>query len=174
MQTPSHDVIEPQRTAEHGRLPDTLVVFVLAGQVFGVDVCHVREILDRQKTTRLPNAAADCVGVIDTRGQSIPVIDLCRRFALPTSEPGPDTRIIVFEMTGPEGTRALGTLADRVLGVVPIDPEEIEPAPTAAFEGLHRGAVQGLLRRDGDLVTLICVPRVFADLAPELLAGTAA
>lgn len=145
----------------------TYVIFGLSGQVFGVDVAHVREILDLQRINRLPNAAQDCVGVIDTRGESIPIIDLCRRFAMPGSEADADTRIIVFEFQSAGRLQAIGTLADRVLGVVPVEPDEVEPAPASAFEGLSAGSVTGLVRRDGELVTLLALDSIFFDVKAQ-------
>lgn len=133
----------------------TFVIMELSAQRFGVDVAHVREILDNQKITPMPNAAPDCIGVVDTRGQSIPVTDLARRFSMAALEESADTRIIVFEIGGEEGAGAIAIRADRVLSVLAVEPDEIEPAPVSAFAELHRTGVSGLIRRDGALVTLL-------------------
>ncbi len=54
----------------------TFVTFDLGDQIFAVDVANVREILDSQVISALPNASADLIGMIDIRGQGIPVMDL--------------------------------------------------------------------------------------------------
>ena len=132
--------------------PATVVTFELAGQVFAVPVKQVREILDRQDVTRLPNPAPDCIGVIDARGQSIPVVDLASRLGLSGSEAAPDRRIVIFEVTG---GGAIGALTDRVLGVLEIEPADIEPAPANAFARTGSHGVAGLVRLDGRLATLL-------------------
>ncbi|MFN3613726.1 MAG: chemotaxis protein CheW, partial [Rubrimonas sp.] len=78
--------------------PSTYVTFELAGQVFAVDVAHVREVLDMQPIARLPNAAGDVLGMIDVRGESIAVIDLPSRLGIMRSEAEADARIVVLEM----------------------------------------------------------------------------
>ena len=138
----------------------TFVLFELSGQKFGVDVGHVREILDNQTITPMPNAAPGCIGVVDTRGQSIPVIDLARRFEMAPAEVTEETRIVIFELAGAAGTLAIGVRSDRVLSVLALEAAEIEPAPASAFAGLDSAAVAGLVRRDGVLVTLLRVERL--------------
>ncbi|GMG83745.1 chemotaxis protein CheW [Paralimibaculum aggregatum] len=141
--------------------PGTFVTFELSGQTFGVSVGHVREILDRQEVARLPNASPGCAGLIDTRGESIPLIDLAERLAMAAGEPGADTRIIVFEVQIDGAARPIGVLADRVLNVAQIAAEAIEPTPRAAvIEGSARG-LRGLARVEGRLVVLLDVAELF-------------
>lgn len=140
----------PERSAN----AETFVTFELGRQIFGVGVTHVREILDRQTVSLLPNAPADCIGVIDTRGASIPMIDLARRLGLVAAEAGNDTRIIVFELDGETSTEAVGIVAERVLDVTRIAADAVEPAPQAA-RSPGNGQVEGLARLDGQLVVLL-------------------
>lgn len=141
----------------------TYVTFELSGQTFGVNVAHVREILDQQKVNRLPNASHDCTGVIDTRGESIPLIDLAARLGMPASEPGPDTRVIVFEIELDDAARPIGVLADRVLNVSVIASGEIEPAPRAAVLGGSARGLRGLTRLGGALVVVLDIAEVFGE-----------
>lgn len=141
----------------------TCVTFQMAGQTFGVEVHHVREILDLQKIMRLPNSAHDCVGVIDTRGESVPVIDLAGRFAIARAEDGAETRIIVFDLGGGGERQRLGILVDRVLDVIRIAAAEIETAPKTAFETFAATGVLGIARLEGDLVALLDAEQIFAD-----------
>ena len=64
-------------------ISSTYLTFDLGDQTLGVEVRHVREILDLQKITRLPNAPMDVLGVVDVRGTSVPIIDLRARLGLP-------------------------------------------------------------------------------------------
>ncbi len=139
----------------------TFLTFDLGGQTIGVGVRHVREILDLQPVTRLPNAPMDVEGVIDVRGASVPVMDLAPRLGLGAAEAGPDARMIVFERAG---GRPFGVMADKVREVFRVDPAAIEPAP--AFDDAGGGAIGGdllvgLCRRDGALVVLLAAERLF-------------
>jgi purine-binding chemotaxis protein CheW len=140
---------EPETDA---RRTGTCVTFDLAGQRFAVDVADVREILDRHEIARMPGIGGDA-GVIDNRGESVPIIDLAARLGLAGGEAeGDETRIIVFEQRdGAGGARPVGVVADRVLNVCEIAATDIEPPPESG-EG---GAIAGLLRLEGRLVFLL-------------------
>lgn len=152
--------------AEEAEHAQTCVTFMLAGQIFAVPVWHVREILDRMAITALPNAPADCFGVIDVRGRTVPITDMARRLDLTAEEPGPDTRIIVFEIAG---GRPVGVLADRVLNVTEIADSAIEAAPPMARTG--NASLRGLTRIGDDLVVLLDIESVLdnaSDPAPAV------
>jgi chemotaxis signal transduction protein len=85
--------------ADHGE-PEQHLTFGLAGATFAVPVRQVREILDLQPMARIANAPALLLGMIDVRGQGIPVIDLARKLALPASERSEHTRILVLKVPG--------------------------------------------------------------------------
>ena len=85
------------------------------------------------------------------------MIDIARRFGMTSADRGSDTRIVVFEIGPARGKTAIAILADRVLSVQPVAPDEVEPAPASAFAGLARCGVSGLVRRDDALVTLLAI-----------------
>lgn len=145
--------------------PQTYVSFELAGQAFAADVRNVREILDLQPISRLPNASHDLLGMIDIRGAGVAVIDLCGRLALMSNEVAEDGRIIVFEL-GQERATPIGVVADRVLGVVEIGSAEIEAAPETMthWDG---SAVCGIARVGGTLTMLLALDRLFGDVAAD-------
>ncbi|MGB9662304.1 MAG: chemotaxis protein CheW [Moorellaceae bacterium] len=59
-----------------------LVVFELAGELYGLDIFDVREIIKDTPVTRIPRTPAFVEGVVNLRGKLIPVIDLKKRFGL--------------------------------------------------------------------------------------------
>lgn len=145
----------------------TYVTFDLADQTLGVAVRHVREILDLQKVSRLPNAPGEIEGVIDIRGTSVPIYDLGARLGLHHGPLGEDSRIIVFEVAQGAQSQALGVLADRVRNVTQIAPEAIEPPPAMAGRGVAGGVLHGISRLEGDLVMLLDLTRVFRGTSVE-------
>ena len=139
----------------------TYVTFDLSGQSLGVEVCHVREILDTVAISRLPNAPHEIEGVIDIRGESIPIVDMGSRLGLPRMENGEDTRIIVFELRHAGQIRAVGVVADRVRDVTQIPSAEIEPPPEVIGARWEAELLRGFARHAGLLILLLNIERIF-------------
>ena len=139
----------------------TYVTFDLSGQSLGVEVSHVREILDTVSVSRLPNAPHEIEGVIDIRGESIPIVDMGSRLGLPRMEDGEDTRIIVFELQQGDQVRAVGVLADRVRDVTQIPAEEIEVPPEVVGASWEAELLRGFARHAGLLILLLNIERIF-------------
>lgn len=139
--------------------PHTYVTFELAGQVFAVNVGNVREILDLQPISRLPNAPSDLLGMIDVRGEGIAVMDLPSQLGLSNQTNPEDGRIVVFEL-GPEPRKPIGVIADRVLSVVAIAGADIEPAPEAMARW-QAEAMIGVARLEGRLTMMLTLDRLF-------------
>jgi len=139
----------------------TYVTFDLAGETLGVEVRHVREILDQIAIRRLPNAPPGIEGVIDIRGESIPIVDMGSRLGLPRMTDGEDTRIIVFEIGTEDAKRPMGVLADQVRDVTQITAEEIEGAPEIVGTSWSSELLHGIARHSGLLILLLNMNCVF-------------
>ncbi len=132
-----------------------LVVVRLDRERYGVPIEHVHEIIRMQEVTRVPRAPGFVEGVINLRGQVIPVIDLRRRFGLPTAERDGACRIVVVEMNGAR----VGVVVDAVLEVMRIPesatvpPEEILAASQVAF-------LRGVAKHGDGLILLLDLQRV--------------
>ncbi len=139
----------------------TYVTFDLSGQVLGVAVRFVREILDQVAINRLPNSPSEIEGVIDIRGESIPIVDMGSRLGLRRMEDCEDTRIIVFEIRKNGVTRPVGVLADRVRDVTQISLDAIEDTPEVVGSSWDSALLRGLARHGGLLILLLNMDRVF-------------
>jgi purine-binding chemotaxis protein CheW len=106
---------------------DTLqiVSFHLGREEYGVDIAQVQEIIRLVEITHVPRAPHFIEGVINLRGQLIPIIDLRTRFEMPRVEPTKSTRIVVTEIAG----KRLGIIVDSVSEVLTIPMDNIEQAP---------------------------------------------
>ncbi|MCH8815352.1 MAG: purine-binding chemotaxis protein CheW [Chloroflexi bacterium] len=100
-----------------------LVVFDLGGEVYGVDINSVREIIRMQAITRVPNAPEFVEGIINLRGKVIPIIDLRKRFSLEIGEETAETRIVVVDIAGED----IGVTVDAVTEVMRIASDAVEP-----------------------------------------------
>jgi len=143
------------------------VTFDLGGQRFAVDVADVREILDCLDVAPMPNPTADCSGMIDNRGESIPVLSLADRLRLSSAiSASDDTRIIIFELSFDDGERRpVGVIADRVLNVCEIVASEIEPPPRSGIQLGSGPSLTGLARVDGSLVFILDLPGCFGSMS---------
>ncbi|MDI3280250.1 MAG: chemotaxis protein CheW [Bacillota bacterium] len=100
-----------------------LVVFGLAGELFGIEIAAVQEIIRMQNVTKLPNMPDFVEGVTNLRGKVIPVMNLRKRFRLPDAPQTATTRIIVVEMNG----TVAGMVVDAVQEVLRVSADQIEP-----------------------------------------------
>ena len=112
--------------------PATVRSYVTLGvgtDVFAVDVCYVREILDCQPMANLPQAPAFLVGMIDVRGRAVPVVDLRRRLGFPPAATTDFHRILVLEIPVRGRALMLALLCDRVFDVAEFATTGLETAP---------------------------------------------
>jgi purine-binding chemotaxis protein CheW len=98
-------------------------------ELFGIDIRHVREILDMRPVSKLPHAPDFMLGMIDVRGAGYPVIDLRTKLGLPRAEATDATRIIILDVPVKGRTLGVGFVADRVFEVTGLDQDKTEDAP---------------------------------------------
>lgn len=132
-----------------------LVVFKLGDEDYGIDISSVREIITVQRITRVPRAPDFIEGIINLRGNVIPVIDLRKRFELPVVEHTRDTRIVVVEI----GEHTLGVVVDAVSEVLRIPSDSIEP-PSSIVVDVDAQFIEGIARLEERLIILLNMSRL--------------
>ena len=105
------------------------LTFALGPEEYGLEILKVREIIGYMDITSVPQTPAHVKGVINLRGQVIPVIDLRAKFGMETTEVTDQTCIIVVETSRGENEFSTGIVVDRVQEVLDIDGKNIEMAP---------------------------------------------
>ena len=103
--------------------------FALANEEYGLEIMKVREIIGFVEVTDVPQTPQHVKGVINLRGQVIPVVELRAKFGMETSEVTEETCIIVVEISKSERTFSTGIVVDQVKEVLEIQGEDIAPAP---------------------------------------------
>ncbi|WP_050930089.1 chemotaxis protein CheW [Aestuariivita boseongensis] len=145
------------------------LTFDIANRIFAVEVTRVREILDMQEVTPLPNSPHQVEGVVDVRGVSIPIVNMSGALGASSDPMGEDSRIIVFETpSASDKLLTVGVVADRVRDVCQIEANEIEAPPDFGDSALRPGAVTGMCRLEGGLVVIIDLSHVFAEMGLAL------
>ena len=105
------------------------LTFYLANEVYGLEILKVREIIGYMEITAVPQTPDHIRGVINLRGQVIPVVDLRTTFGMASTEVTDQTCIIVVEIADMDGTFNTGIIVDRVQEVLDIAGKDIEPTP---------------------------------------------
>jgi purine-binding chemotaxis protein CheW len=129
------------------------VTLGLGAEVFAVPVELVREILDYRQPFAIPEGPAYLLGLTDVRGRGTATIDLRAKLGLPTVPPGPSTRILVLDIPLEGRLLSLGLVADRVIEVVSVAADQIEPAPDIGV-AWRSDYIAGVVRRDDGFVVL--------------------
>ncbi|MBN1127042.1 MAG: purine-binding chemotaxis protein CheW [Sedimentisphaerales bacterium] len=105
------------------------LTFALGHEEFGLEILKVREIIGYIEVTSVPQTPGYVKGVINLRGQVIPVVDLRLKFRMPEAEITDETCIIVVEIAQDDKAFNTGIVVDRVSEVLDIATEQIEDAP---------------------------------------------
>lgn len=130
-------------------------------EIFAVEVEGVREILDVPPIAGLPNAPPYLLGMIDVRGECVPVIDLRVKLGFAAAPHTPHTRILVLEIDVEGRSLVMGLLTDRVFEVTPLDGHDIEPPPDIGVRWRSE-YIRGVGRRGKDFVVVFDLSRLFS------------
>lgn len=134
-----------------------LITFQLAEEEYGIDILKVEEIQRMKEITltRVPQAEEYIEGIVNLRGNVIPVVDLRKRFVLGEKKMDKQTRIIVVSING----RSLGFLVDRVNEVIDVEKDSIDDPPQEIVK-IDSSFIQGIVRYDERLVILLDIENI--------------
>ena len=140
-------------------MADTIQVvsFKLGSEEYGVDIAQVQEINRMVAITHVPRAPQFMEGVINLRGQLIPIIDLRTRFGMPRAEHTKNTRIVVTEI----GTKRVGMVVDSVSEVLRLPVDQIEAAPDM-ITGVDTEYIRGVGKIEDRLIVLLDLARIIS------------
>ena len=136
------------------------LTFSLDGEIFAIEVSKVREILDFTELTCIPQMPTFMRGVINLRGSVVPVIDMRRKFGLPTVDDTVDTCIIIVEVQIDNEASVLGALVDSVQEVLDIEGDQIEPPPQMGSR-MNSDFLHGMGKHDERFVMILNIDHVF-------------
>ncbi len=131
------------------------LTFALGKEEYGIEILKVREIIGLMEITIVPQTPDYMKGVINLRGNVIPIIDLRLRFSMPEVEHTQETCIIVVEV----GTAQVGIIVDSVSEVTDIKGEDIEDAPRFG-QGIVTKFIMGLGKKKEKIIILLDIEGV--------------
>ncbi|EGJ50636.1 chemotaxis protein CheW [Desulfocurvibacter africanus] len=138
------------------------LTFILDGEVFALDIGTVREVLEWTTITRVPRTSDFMRGVINLRGNAVPVVDLRLKFGLGQAEKTVNTCIIIVEVKMDDDLVVMGALADSVREVIEINAEDTLPAPKIGTT-VDAEFLKGMARQDDEFIIILDIQRLFSD-----------
>ncbi len=131
-----------------------LISISLRGDLYALDIMAVREIRGWTASTPLPHAPAHVLGMINLRGQVLPVVDLATLLGLGATAPGSSSVVVVAQI----GANQVGLLVDAVCDIVTIQPGEMQPVPDVGA-GVAE-FVTGILSTPDGIVSVLALGNV--------------
>lgn len=131
--------------------------FTIGDEDYGLELLRVREVIRVREITWLPRAPSFVKGIINLRGDVIPIIDLRDKFGLESREQTTDSRVIVVEVAG----RLMGMVVDSASQVVRIPVSQIDPPPPV-MGNVSQEFVTGVGKLDKRLVILLNVDGILS------------
>lgn len=132
-----------------------LVSFNLDREEFAIDILAVQEIIRMVNITKVPKSPPFVEGVINLRGNIIPVIDLRKRFGMETREYSKETRIIVVDIDG----NTIGLIVDSVSEVLRLPAGTVEPPPSVV-SNIESEYINGVGKLDDRLLILLNLNKI--------------
>lgn len=145
------------------------LTFALANEEYGLEILKVREIIGYVDVTAVPQTPYYVRGVINLRGQVIPVLDLRAKFGMDTTDVTEETCIIVVETTAAGKRFSTGIIVDRVQEVLDIAGQSIEDAPQFGAS-VNTDFILGMGKVGESVKILLDIDRVLGTDASVLMA----
>jgi purine-binding chemotaxis protein CheW len=139
----------------------TYLSFTICGDHYAVNVSKVLEVLQEEHITPVPNAPSFIRGIINFRGDVVPVFETRTRFNLPQRNSNEAYNIIVLDVSEGADMFRLGAVVDKVKDVISIDDSDIKPVPAMSKE-FNTDFLQGIYKLANEFIMLLNVEKVFS------------
>ena len=136
--------------------------FMLGEEVFALELQNVREVLDYTSITKVPRMPDFMLGVINLRGNVVPVVNLRLKLGMEAGERTVNTCIVIVELEIEGELTQIGAVADSVKEVLYLEGENISPPPKIGTN-LKTGFIKGMGKKDDDFIIILDIEKVFAD-----------
>ena len=146
-----------------------LINFAVGAEEYGLELSRVKEVIRTRQVTWLPKAPASVKGVINLRGDVIPIVDLRERLGLSAQGQTAASRIIVVEVQG----RMVGMVVDVANQVVRVPADQFDPPPPILGD-VDRAIVSAVGKIGERLVIMIDVDRLLNAGEMEQIKGSLA
>lgn len=138
------------------------IILKFDNEQYGIDIAYIENIVRLQPITRVPHSQPYFLGIINLRGEVVPVMSMRRKFELPDKENTNASRILILKI---EGNGKIGILVDEVREVVTLSEEEIEQTSSDSMD--TRTYLMGIGKYNNTLISLINISMLISDIDSE-------
>jgi len=146
--------LSKQKKVQAAEVLQQYLTFRIGNEHYGLELSQTREIIEYSGITEVPLMPNFLRGVINLRGDVVPVIDLAVRLGRKPIEVEKRTCIIVVELDGDQQNHVLGLLADAVSEVIEMGEDSIEDAPSFGAN-IRAEFIQGIAKQGDDFIVLL-------------------
>jgi purine-binding chemotaxis protein CheW len=150
IQTQQRSIHDDDAANAAGPMADFVTMFV-AGQLFGIPVLQVQDILAHAKITRVPLAPPEIAGSLNLRGRIVTAIDLRTRLGMP---PAPSEQRAGMNIVVHHNNELYSLIVDKVGDVLSLAENAFEPNPPT-LDSTWRSVSKGIYRLEGQLMVVI-------------------
>lgn len=134
-----------------------IIIFRVSNEEFGVAIAAVQEIIKLGTITHIPDAPSFIKGLINVRGDIVPVIDIKTRFLLPANE-DVAKHIVISKQEG----NLFGLIVDEVIEVLRIKESEIKSTPQL-MTSIEKEYLSGVVTYEGRLIIILNLKKILAE-----------
>ena len=127
------------------------IVVKIGNEQYGIDIKYIDNIVRNQKITRVPKTQTYYKGVINLRGEIIPVMSIRLKLGLEDDEFTDKTRIIIVKIEG----ATIGVIVDQVREVVTLDDDNTEKITRTSRDDAASGYISSIGKSKGELISLL-------------------
>lgn len=135
--------------------------FKMMDELFAIDVLKVIEILEISKITKVPRSPEFLLGIVNLRGNVLPVVDARTKFGMPKKETTIDSCIIVMNIEIDNELVTLGALVDSVSEVLEIQTDAIQKSPSIGSR-YNSAFIDGLVKINEDFIMILNIGKAFS------------
>lgn len=138
------------------------IVVRIGNEQYGIRIKYVDNIVRMQQITRVPKAQDYFVGVINLRGEIVPVMSIRRKFGIADDEFGNSTRIIIVK---PEQQATVGLIVDAVREVVTLNEDQIEKN-NINDNSDGQAYISAVGKNNGELISILSIQTLLSEKEP--------
>ncbi|WNW13946.1 chemotaxis protein CheW [Pseudomonas sp. DTU_2021_1001937_2_SI_NGA_ILE_001] len=135
--------------------------FRVRDAAYALPIDLVREIIEYHDVTAVPMMPAFIHGVINLRGNVVPVLDLAARFGFELTKAGKRTCIVIIDLPMEDQQQRIGLVVDAVDAVLDIDPQQVVPPPPFGA-GIRTDFIAGMARNEQTFTIILNIPQVLS------------
>jgi len=140
---------------------DQHLTFVLSDEEFAIPVMTIKEIIEYGHLTNVPMVPDFIKGVVNLRGNVVPVLNLSSKFGLDVKAIDKRTCIIIMDAQIDGESVVMGIVVDKVLQVIEIPEKNIEPAPTLGAT-IRTDFIKGMGKLDDNFIIILDIVQVLS------------